>query len=60
MGHCILAIHLFLHHAILIDAYSRQDVEDSLVHCLKTINDERDGDLLPARVALLGVSSPVL
>lgn len=60
MGHRILAIHLFLHHTILIDAHSGQNVKDSLVHGLETINNERDSDLLPARVALLGVPPPVL
>lgn len=59
MGHRILAIHLFLHHTILIDAHSGQNVKDSLVHGLETINNERDSDLLPARVALLGVPPPI-
>lgn len=60
VGNSLLSINLLLHDAVLVDTDGGEDVQNILVHVLKTINDQGDSDLLPARVALLSATTPVL
>ena len=44
----VFAINLLLHDTVLIDTDGCEDIQHRLVHRLQTIDDERDGDPLPA------------
>jgi hypothetical protein len=60
VGNGLLAVNLLLHDAILVDTYGGEDVQNILVHVVEAVDDEGDSDLLPAGVALLGATTPVL
>ena len=60
VGDGIFTIDLFLHDTILVDANCGKNIQDSLVHRLKTIDDERDSDLLPSGDAFFCTPTPVL
>ena len=59
VGNGVLAVNLLLHDTILVHTDGSKNIQDSLVHGLQTIDDERHGNLLPSRSALLRSPTPV-
>lgn len=56
----VLAVNLLLHDTILIYANSSKDVQNALVHGVKSIANERDADLGPGGLAALHTALPIL
>lgn len=60
MGDSVLAIDLFLHYTVLVNTDCGENVKHGLVHRLKTVDNERNSNLLPTRGSLFCMSSPIL
>lgn len=56
----LFTINLLLHDTVLIYSHGSQYIEDCLVHRLETVNNERNGDPLPAGDTLFRTAAPVL
>ena len=52
MRHSIFPVNFFLHHTILVDAYSGKEIQHRLVHGIETVNNQGHGDALPSWDAL--------
>lgn len=58
MRDSILPINLLLHHAVLINTHGCENVENAVVHWLKSIHDQCNCDLFPPWCPFLCIGPP--
>lgn len=59
MSHRVFTVDLFLHNTILVDSDRRQDIQDRLIHGLKTVDNKGDRNPLPPWDTFLRAPPPV-